>query len=277
MSTLKFSKMHGAGNDFMVVNGIKTGFVPNKTQLKQWSERNFGVGFDQFLLVETSDKPKVDFKYRIFNADGSEVAQCGNGARCFARFLLDNRLTQQKNIIVETLAGQMSLEMLEDNQVKVNMGVPDFSPKNIPLRQETEQALYQLDINDNEYEFMAVSIGNPHAVLTVEDVIHYPVQTIGKIIEAHALFPDRVNVGFMQILDKENVNLRVYERGVGETLACGSGACAAVVCGVNAGILSGKVKIMLFGGDLLIEWKGKGQPVYMTGPATNVYQGEIEV
>jgi len=277
MSKLKFSKMHGAGNDFMVINAIESGFVPTKEQLTAWSDRNFGVGFDQLLLVQKPETAGADFKYRIFNSDGSEVNQCGNGARCFARFVLDNNLIENKTIKVETGAGQMTLEVLDNGEVRVDMGVPEFRPGTIPLLQDTEKNFYKINVENTEYEFMAVAIGNPHAVFIVDDVAEFPVAELGRSLESHSYFPQRVNVGFMQILDKNSIKLRVYERGAGETLACGSGACAAVACGINARLLTNKVKVMVSGGELLIEWQGKGEHIFMTGPAVTVYKGELEI
>jgi len=277
VSTLRFTKMHGAGNDFMVINGIDSAFVPNKQQIIAWSNRNYGIGFDQLLLVEKPDSPKVDFKYRIFNNDGSEVNQCGNGARCFARFALKHNLTTKKQISVQTGADIMVLQILEGDKVKVNMGIPRFSPDSLPLIQDAQRTFYPININNKEHEFMALSIGNPHAVFVVDDAGKFPVAEIGAIVESHKIFPRRVNVGFMQIIDKNEIKLRVYERGAGETLACGSGACAAVACGINAGLLTAKVKVMVAGGKLLVEWAGKGKHIFLTGPAVTVYEGKIEI
>jgi diaminopimelate epimerase len=274
---LRFSKMHGLGNDFMVIDGINQKYIPLQSQISNWADRHFGVGFDQLLLVEKTDHEDALFRYRIFNADGSEVAQCGNGARCFARFVREQGLTDATRIPVETKAGLLQLEMIDDELVRVNMGVPEFRPWRIPFKAAARAEYYPLEINGQTLQLSAVAIGNPHAVLQVEDVDEADVEDIGPAIESHPDFPDRVNVGFMQVVDRANFRLRVYERGTGETLACGSGACAAMAAGQVAGLLDSAATVSLPGGELHLEWQGEGYPVMMTGGASMVYQGEISL
>lgn len=277
MNKLKFSKMHGLGNDFMVIDGINQSVSLTPQQVSGWADRHFGIGFDQLLLVENSDSEQALFKYRIFNADGGEVEQCGNGARCFARFVREKGLTHETLIPVETGAGLLELRVIDEQKVQVNMGIPEFDPAVIPLTTHQRQPLYFLEINGNRVEFSALSIGNPHAVIQVDDVKSAPVNTLGPILESHGFFPERVNVGFMHILDKYNFNLRVYERGAGETLACGSGACAAMIAGVQAGLLHNNASAHLNGGELQLDWQGEGKPVMMTGSTSMVYEGEINL
>jgi diaminopimelate epimerase len=272
---LQFSKMHGLGNDFMVVDGISQRFDANKFDLAGLANRTTGIGFDQLLLVEAPTRKDTAFKYRIFNADGSEVSQCGNGARCFATFVKEQGLTDLDDFWVETNTGRIRLSVLEDGQVRVNMGVPRFVPEQIPLAVAHEQAEYSLVFEDETYCFSALEIGNPHAVFAVESVARAPVSTLGLCLQSHALFPDRVNVGFYERISKAEINLRVFERGVGETRACGSGACAAVIAGQRMGLLSSEVKVNLAGGSLMIEYPGEGEPVYLVGPASTVYRGKL--
>ncbi len=274
---LKFSKMHGLGNDFMVIDGISQSVALNPARVAGWADRHFGIGFDQLLLVEAADSAQALFKYRIFNADGSEVSQCGNGARCFARFVREKGLTEQSTIPVQTAAGLLILNMIDNQRVEVNMGIPDFEPEHIPLKASSRLDTYQLQVNDQPVEFSALSIGNPHAVIQVADVDTAPVQELGPLLESHPLFPLRVNVGFMQIVNRAHFKLRVFERGVGETLACGSGACAAMVAACQLGLLDNRATATLNGGDLQLDWQGEGQPVMMTGGTTMVYEGEINV
>ncbi len=274
---LKFSKMHGLGNDFMVIDGISQSVALNPARVAGWADRHFGIGFDQLLLVEAADSAQALFKYRIFNADGSEVSQCGNGARCFARFVREKGLTEQSTIPVQTAAGLLILNMIDNQRVEVNMGIPDFEPEHIPLKASCRLDTYQLQVNDQPVEFSALSIGNPHAVIQVADVDTAPVQELGPLLESHPLFPLRVNVGFMQIVNRAHFKLRVFERGVGETLACGSGACAAMVAACQLGLLDNRATATLNGGDLQLDWQGEGQPVMMTGGTTMVYEGEINV
>ncbi|PKO92879.1 MAG: diaminopimelate epimerase [Betaproteobacteria bacterium HGW-Betaproteobacteria-10] len=274
---LKFSKMHGLGNDFVVLDGIRQQISLTPAQLRFLAERNFGIGCDQILLVEKSTRPGVDFRYRIFNADGSEVEQCGNGARCFVRFVHDVGLTEKREIRVETQTGIIVPRLEEDGSVTVDMGMPRFLPNEIPFLHDDEVVIYSLDVADETLEISVVSMGNPHAVQVVDCVDGAPVGDHGPLIENHQRFPQRVNAGFMQVVDRHAIKLRVYERGSGETLACGTGACAAVVTGIRRGLLDSPVRVTTRGGDLTIAWAGVGQPVLMTGPAVTVFSGEIEL
>ncbi|MDR9437848.1 MAG: diaminopimelate epimerase [Thiohalophilus sp.] len=274
---LRFTKMHGLGNDFVVIDAIHQEVDLSREQIRQLADRRFGIGCDQLLLVEPPREPGVDFTYRIFNADGGEVEQCGNGARCFARFVRDKELIDRDTIEVATAAGRMTLQIEADGQVTVNMGVPHFAPAEIPFEADAQADLYDLQIDGESVRIGAVALGNPHAVLEVAEIETAPVDRLGPLIEAHPRFPRRVNAGFMQVLDNGHIRLRVYERGAGETLACGSGACAAVVVGRQLGRLGDKVEVTLPGGTLLIHWPGAGSPVLMTGPATTVFEGHIEV
>lgn len=275
---IRFSKMHGIGNDFVVIDAINQTFEPSAEQVRRISDRHFGVGCDQLLLVESCDRDDIDFRYRIFNADGGEVQQCGNGARCFARFVRDRGLTDKDIIDVETASGDIRLYIEEDGQVRVNMGVPDFTPAALPMMvdQEAEQYAVALD-STHPVTIGAVSMGNPHAVLRVADVTTAPVAELGPLLESHKLFPERVNVGFMQIVDDGHIRLRVYERGAAETLACGTGACAAVAIGQRWGALAETVDVELAGGHLTIQWSGESEPLWMTGPAERVFEGEIDL
>ena len=272
-----FTKMEGLGNDFVVINGINQSISLNQAQIQHIADRHLGVGCDQLLLVEAATDNNVLFTYRIFNADGGEVEQCGNGARCFARFVHDKGLTQERLIPVQTKAGKLILELRDDDQVTVNMGIPEFQPAKIPFDATEIAHRYALDVGNETINIGAVALGNPHAVLQVDDIDTAAVETLGPQIEAHSRFPQRVNAGFMQIIDQNMIKLRVYERGVGETLACGSGACAAVAVGRQAQLLSENVQVQLTGGTLTIEWQGEGQPLMMTGPATTVFEGRLEI
>jgi len=274
---LRFTKMQGAGNDFMVVDLVTQQAVLTPTQIRQLADRHFGVGFDQLLLVEPPTDPGIDFKYRIFNADGGEVEQCGNGARCFARFVRDQRLSWKERITVETRGGLLELLLERDGSVTVDMGAPDFNPKALPFQAEAEALHYPLEVAGQTHEIGAVSMGNPHAVLVVDDVERAPVARLGPAIGSHPCFPNGVNVGFMQIVDRSTIKLRVHERGAGETLACGTGACAAAVIGMHRGQLDEQVTVRLTGGELLIRWAGDGTHVWMSGPATRVYEGWIQL
>ncbi|MGE8477031.1 MAG: diaminopimelate epimerase [Pseudomonas shirazensis] len=274
---LRFTKMHGLGNDFMVLDLVSQHAHIQPKHAKQWGDRHTGIGFDQLLIVEAPNNPDVDFRYRIFNADGSEVEQCGNGARCFARFVLDKRLTAKKLIRVETKGGIIELDVRNDGQICVDMGPPRLDPEQIPF-QAAEQALsYALEVDGQNYSIAAVSMGNPHSVLRVDDVLSAPVHELGPKIEHHPRFPQRVNAGFIQIVDRHRANLRVWERGAGETQACGTGACAAAVAAISQGWMDSPVSIDLPGGRLSIEWAGPGQPVLMTGPAVRVYEGQVRL
>lgn len=270
---LRFTKMHGASNDFVVINAMSTPFTLSTEAIRTLAHRQTGIGFDQLLVVEPSDK--ADFKYRIFNADGGEVSQCGNGARCFARFVVDQGLTAQKSISVETASGIIHPTLTEHGLVTVDMGAPRFAPKEIPFAAAEQANLYAIEVEGERISIGALSMGNPHAVLVVDDVTSAPVATLGPAIESHRDFPEHVNVGFMQVIDSHTINLRVYERGSGETLACGTGACAAAVAGIQQGLLESPVTVHARGGDLKIDWQGIGQSVMMTGPAETVYTGEI--
>lgn len=272
---INFTKMHGLGNDFVVINAINQTVNLTPAQIRAVADRHFGVGFDQLLLVENPVSANADFKYRIFNADGSEVAQCGNGARCFARFVRDKKLFTGNEITVDTDSGQLVLTLTDNDLVTVNMGVPKHAPAEVPLLRAQEEKIYSVAVNGALTEFGAVSMGNPHAVLRVENVDHAPVAETGRVLESHALFPERANIGFMQVVNRQHIKLRVYERGAGETLACGSGACAAAVVGIEQGLLDNTVTVDLTGGQLVISWAGRGQPVFMTGPATTVFDGNI--
>ena len=274
---LEFSKMHGLGNDFMVIDGITQKVFLSNEVIKRLADRHFGIGFDQLLLVEPPYDPEQDFHYRIFNADGSEVEQCGNGARCFARFVRLKGLTNKDRIAVSTARGKIILQLEQGNQVTVNMGVPQFEPGRIPFRAQKAEKTYLLRAAEHTIMCGAVSMGNPHCVLEVPSVAEAQVETLGPLLERHERFPERVNVGFMQIVNAGEVKLRVFERGVGETPACGTGACAAAVIGMSQGKLRDRVKVSLPGGDLMIAWKGAGSPVFMTGPAEHVFDGQIEL
>jgi len=273
---LKFTKMQGLGNDFVVFDFTKQVVPISPEQAARIADRHFGVGCDQILIVEQSSRPNIDFKYRILNADGSEVGQCGNGARCFVRYVHDKGLSDKNPITVETLTGQMTLTAAPDSDlVTVNMGVPNFEPSGIPLDIPNRQGTYHLELDEENVEFSALSIGNPHAVIIVDDVNTAPVVELGSVLEPHAIFPEKANIGFMQINSRNDINLRVFERGSGETIACGSGTCAAVAAGIQRGLLDNNVTAHLTGGDLHIEWAGEGHPVMMTGPANTSFEGEL--
>jgi len=272
---LHFTKMHGLGNDFVVLDGINQRVALSTAHIQHLADRHFGVGCDQLLLVEAYAGADAAFRYRIFNADGGEVEQCGNGARCFARFVYDQGLTDQTTIPVMTASGRIVLHIQADGQVMVNMGVPVLAPAQIPFIAEGQQTLYSVDAGGETLALAAVSMGNPHAVLQVMDVDSAPVATLGALLESHPAFPKRVNVGFMQVVARDRIRLRVFERGCGETLACGTGACAAVVAGRLQGLLDEQVSVSLPGGELRIQWQGAGQPVAMTGPAVTVFRGTL--
>jgi len=274
---LEFTKMHGLGNDFMVVDAINQSVSLSAGQVRALANRHLGVGFDQLLLVEPASTPDVDFRYRIFNADGGEVGQCGNGARCFMRFVQEQGLADKQQVLVETASGPLQLTLENDGQVTVDMGMPRLEPAEIPFDAPAFARHYPLDVAGRHLEIAALSMGNPHAVLQVDDIETAPVRELGPAIECHPRFPERVNAGFMQIVDPATIRVRVYERGAGETLACGSGACAAMVAGRLWERLEPRVKVVLTGGELVVSWSGSGNPVLMTGPATTVYQGRIEL
>ena len=274
---LRFTKMHGLGNDFMVLDLVSQHAHIQPKHAKQWGDRNTGIGFDQLLIVEAPNNPDVDFRYRIFNADGSEVEQCGNGARCFARFVLDKRLTAKKRIRVETKGGIIVLDVRNDGQICVDMGPPRFTPAEVPFIADEQATSYALEIDGQVHQIAAVSMGNPHSVLRVDDVRNAPVHELGPKIEHHPRFPQRVNAGFIQVVDRHRANLRVWERGAGETQACGTGACAAAVAAISQGWMDSPVTIDLPGGRLSIEWAGPGKPVLMTGPAVRVFEGQVRL
>lgn len=274
---LKFTKMHGAGNDFVVIDATQSPFALDAKGIQRLSERHLGIGFDQLLVVEPSRRPDTDFYYRIFNADGGEVGQCGNGARCFVRYVHDKGLTAKAALRVETFSGVIEPRLEPDGRVTVNMGVPLFEPAQIPFTAPRKALAYPLEVGGITREISAVSMGNPHAVQVVADVESAPVAGEGPSIERHARFPQRVNAGYMQIVDRNHIKLRVFERGAGETLSCGTGACAAVVVGIARDLLDSPVDVATRGGRLEIAWAGEGQPVFMTGPAQSVFEGEIEI
>ena len=274
---LRFSKMHGLGNDFVVVDGVRQTIALTPAVIRRLADRHFGVGFDQLLLVERSVQPDVDFRYRIFNADGGEVEQCGNGARCFARFIHEQGLTAKWQIRVETMRGVIEPCLEADGSVTVDMGAPEFEPARVPFNSLSRDLIQPLPLAGEMVDITAVSMGNPHAVQVVADVDAAPVGTLGPLIEGHPAFPSRVNAGFMQVLDRRGIRLRVYERGAGETLACGTGACAAVVTGIARGLLDSPVRVSTRGGELTIAWAGGSAHVLMTGPAVTVFTGEIEL
>ena len=274
---LKFSKMHGLGNDFVVLDGITQRVALTAEQYRFLADRHFGIGCDQILLIEKSTRSDADFRYRIFNSDGGEVEQCGNGARCFVRYVRDHGMTDKSEIRVETQCGIIVPCVETNGDVTVNMGVPRFEPQEIPFLTDHRAPVYLLSLVDKIVEINALSIGNPHAVQVVDDVDSAPVTLDGPQIEHHPSFPKRVNAGFMQVLDRGHIKLRVHERGAGETLACGSGACAAVVAGIQRGLLDASVRVTTHGGDLMIHWAGEGQPVMMTGPAVEVFEGVIDL
>ncbi len=268
--------MHGLGNDFVVIDSINQPISLSLEQLRLLANRHFGIGCDQILLVEKA-LGNADFRYRIFNADGGEVEQCGNGARCFVRYVHDHGITQKSEIRIETLSGLIAPRLETNGDVTVNMGIPKFEPLEIPFVAEKYALNYPLKIEDKEVQISVISMGNPHAVRIVQDIERAPVLTEGTLIECHPRFPNRVNVGYMQVISRDHIKLRVYERGAGETLACGTGACAAVVAGIRHDLLGATVMVSTHGGELMVSWAGKNQPVWMTGPAVTVFEGEINL
>jgi diaminopimelate epimerase len=272
---LEFTKMQGIGNDFVVVDAYTKPVFLSQSQIRRIADRHFGVGCDQLLMVERPTQPDTDFRYRIFNADGGEVEQCGNGARCFVRFVHDKGLSNKTEIRVETASGIITPALESNGQVTVNMGLPHFEPAMIPFVADKMASTYQLTVADREIVISALSMGNPHAVQIVDNVDTAPVTQQGPLIESHARFPQRVNAGYMQILERQHIRLRVFERGSGETLACGTGACAASVAGIQLGKLESPVIVSMRGGELVIRWDGPNSPVWMTGPAETVFDGQI--
>ena len=277
MTKIKFTKMHGAGNDFVVIDGVRQEIYLTPEQLRLLADRHFGIGCDQILLVKRSNTDEADFRYLIFNADGGEVDQCGNGARCFVRFVHEHKMTSKREIVVETKGGLISPRLEDDGRVTVNMGAPIFEATRIPFTSDSNEVIQPLEVMGETVQITAVSIGNPHAVQVVEDIKLAAVVTMGPLIEHHPRFPKRVNAGFMQVVDRGHIKLRVYERGAGETMSCGTGACAAVVAGIQRGLLDHLVQVATHGGVLTISWAGAGAPVMMTGPAITVFDGEINL
>jgi len=270
--------MHGLGNDFVVLDAVSQAIHLTAAQIRSLADRHFGIGCDQILMVEPSRSAGIDFRYRIFNADGDEVEQCGNGARCFMRFILDKGLTQKDSVKVETKSGTIILYAESNQYIRVNMGVPRFCPNEVPALFEGNALQYPVNIGDLTHHVAIVSMGNPHAILIVDNIDTAPVATLGAALESHHCFPKRINVGFMQVVDQQNIRLRVYERGAGETLACGTGACAAAVTGKRLGMLMDAVNVHLAGGNLQIRWSGKeNDVVWMLGSATTVFEGSIEI
>lgn len=281
---LKFTKMHGAGNDFIVVDAINQQVDLSAEQWRRLADRRFGIGADQILVVERPEQEGVDFRYRIFNNDGGEVEQCGNGSRAFVRFVIDKGLTRERTIRVQTVSGVISPRLEDDGSVTVDMGAPRLDPAEVPFdsaglngKPEGEDTLWPLPVGGEAVPISVVSMGNPHAVQVVHNVDTAQVEQTGPLIEHHVRFPKRVNAGYMQVVDRQHIRLRVYERGAGETLACGTGACAAVVAGIRRGLLASPVRVSARGGELSIAWAGPGQPVYLSGPAVSVFDGEIEL
>ena len=274
---IRFTKMHGLGNDFVVLDAVNQNIALTPEQVRFLADRHFGVGCDQVLLVERTSRPDADFRYRIFNADGGEVEQCGNGARCFVRFVHEQGLTTRREIRVETAAGIIAPRLEADGSLTVDMGMPRFEPTRVPFLTQSDALVQEIEVAGRSVEITALSMGNPHAVQLVRDVDTAPVAELGPLIENHARFPQRVNAGFMQVIDRNAIRLRVFERGAGETLACGTGACAAVVAGIARGLLDSPVRVATRGGELAIGWGGSGQPVLMTGPAVTVFEGEIDL
>lgn len=271
---IQFTKMQALGNDFVVIDATKNPFTLSAKKIQRMADRHFGIGFDQLLVIESAKNPTVDFHYRIFNADGSEVGQCGNGARCVARYIVEKKLTNKNVITVSTMSGTLELALKPNHQVAVQMGIPNFVPNKIPFLVDKQAEQYVIVLGDEEFFVGAVNVGNPHVVLIVDDVKSAPVATLGPMLESHALFPERVNVGFMQIINSQHIKLRVYERGAGETLACGSGACAAVVVGCIQNLLDREVKVDLPGGQLTVMWNGIDEPVWLIGPGEKIFDGE---
>lgn len=275
--TIEFTKMQGLGNDFVVIDAVRQRVALTPERARHLGDRHRGVGCDQILVVEPPDDAAADFRFRIYNADGGEVEQCGNGARCFARFVRDKGLTDKTDIKVLTSGGPMRMHVADDESVDVDMGVPEFDPERVPFEAPERRSTYPLALNGTEVHVSVLAIGNPHAVQEVEDVGTAPVAEQGPLIESHPRFPRRVNAGFMQIIDRGRIRLRVYERGVGETLACGSGACAAAVAGIQLGKLDNRVQVEVQGGLLSVTWRGEGEPVWMSGPAETVFEGQISL
>jgi diaminopimelate epimerase len=274
---IQFSKMHGLGNDFMVVDRVTQHVPLTRELIQRFADRHTGIGFDQLLSVEPPTDPDTDFRYRIYNADGNEAEQCGNGARCFAKFVVDNHLSNKTELRLQTACGVIATQLRDDGMVEVDMGVPTTEPSRIPFIADAAATSYRVAVGDTSVDVVPVSVGNPHAVLFVDSVNAAPVATLGPLLERHERFPHGANVGFCQVVDSGFARLRVFERGVGETRACGTGACAAAVAGVLTGRLAERVKISLPGGKVKISWAGPGQSLHMLGPACLVYEGSVEI
>ena len=272
---LAFTKMHGAGNDFVVIDGVTQAVNLNTNQLRRLADRHRGIGCDQILMVTPPDSPDADFRYHVFNADGSRAGQCGNGARCVGRFLREKRLPRQREILLLTDDDSLALSLTEDGRVFAGLGAPRFAPAEVPFQADETQDQYTLNVQGQSLSIGALSMGNPHAILMVDDCDAAPVSTLGPLLEAHERFPERVNVGFMQIQSREEVKLRVFERGVGETDACGSGACAAAVHGMKLGLLDDAVSVNLPGGKLSVSWPSMGDRVWLGGPTATVFNGTV--
>lgn len=277
MTSVAFTKMHGLGNDFMVIDNLSQSLKLTHGKIREWSDRHTGIGFDQLLIVNPPSVSEAQFDYQIFNADGDEVEHCGNGARCFARFVVDKGLTQDQSIKVMTQSGLITLDLQPNGEVTVRMGVLDFRPENIPFIAEKESLFYELNVAGNAIQVGSASIGNPHVLLQVDDIETAKVEALGPLIESHERFPNRVNVGFMKIIDRQRIYLRVFERGVGETRACGTGACAAVAIGHRQGLLDKTVTVTLPGGDLLVHWPNEKTSIEMTGPCSTVFEGHTRM
>ena len=274
---MKFTKMHGLGNDFVVIDAVTQNVRVTRSMVRRLANRTLGIGCDQVLVIEAPTEADIDFNYRIFNQDGGEVEQCGNGARCLARYVYDRQLTGKNPILVKTKNRVMTMHLEANKLVTVDMSIPQLDPAQIPFQAEQPAALYDIDVAGKTYQVAAVSMGNPHTLLQVDDVDTAPVETLGPELECHARFPNRVNVGFMQIVDRNTIKLRVFERGVGETKACGSGACAAAVAAIQQELVDSSVTVQLSGGDLNIQWQGENKPLLMTGPAVSVFHGRVRI
>jgi len=274
---MKFTKMHGLGNDFVVIDAVTQNVHVTAAMAKRLSDRHLGIGCDQVLVVEPPSDKTLDFDYKIFNSDGGEVGQCGNGARCLARFIRDRRLSGKETVQVKTMNRVISLTINKDKLVSVDMGIPGLEPSDVPFVESTRSSVYAININNEQFDIAAISMGNPHAVLFVDNLDRAPVNVIGQELQSHDKFPKQVNVGFAQIINRQHLKLRVYERGVGETRACGTGACAAAVAAIQQGLMDSAVRVELTGGDLHINWPGEGQPLIMTGSAVTSYQGRIKI
>lgn len=274
---MKFTKMHGLGNDFVVIDAVTQNVHVTAAMAKRLSDRHLGIGCDQVLVVEPPSDKTLDFDYKIFNSDGGEVGQCGNGARCLARFIRDRRLSGKETVQVKTMNRVISLTINKDKLVSVDMGIPGLEPSDVPFVESTRSSVYAININNEQFDIAAISMGNPHAVLFVDNLDRAPVNVIGQELQSHDKFPKQVNVGFAQIINRQHLKLRVYERGVGETRACGTGACAAAVAAIQQGLMDSAVRVELTGGDLHINWPGEGQPLIMTGSAVTSYQGHIKI